>query len=242
MDTELNAIAIIPARGGSKRIPGKNIRLFCGKPLISYSIITALQSALFSQVIVSTDDEEIAKTARDFGAAVPWLRPPELSDDFTVTDDVILHTLSNLKGNIPKYACCIYATAPFIKAEDLRRGLALLKKHDASTAISSTTFPACIHRALTVNQAGRLEMIWQDNYLKRSQDFPTAWHDAGQFYWMNTEKYLSEAKLFSSDSIPIPLPRKQVQDIDNDEDWETAELLYKFQQADIITRDEVTND
>ncbi len=231
MDPKRKAIAIIPARGGSKRIPGKNIRFFCGKPLISYSITAALKSDLFSRVIVSTDDEEIARTARAFGAEIPFMRPPELSDDFTVTDDVIIHALSHLKSDLPEYACCIYATAPFITAEDLQRGLFLLIEHDAATAISATTFPACIHRALSVNQSGRLEMVWPENYLKRSQDFSAAWHDAGQFYWMNTRKYLKESKLFSSDAIPIPLPRKQVQDIDDAEDWETAELLYNLQQT-----------
>lgn len=227
MNANNKAIAIIPARGGSKRIPRKNIREFCGKPLISYSIETALKSKLFSHVIVSTDDDEIADVARSYGAEVPFTRPAELSGDLIGTDDVLVHTLKALPS-IPEYACCIYATAPFITSEDLCRGLQLLINKDAVTAISATTFPYCIHRALQINGKGYFEMIWPENYTSRSQDFNEAWHDAGQFYWLNTKKYLPEKKLFSSKTVPVPLPRKQVQDIDTLEDWSTAETLYKL--------------
>ncbi|MFO7937202.1 MAG: pseudaminic acid cytidylyltransferase [Kiritimatiellia bacterium] len=231
MQTENKAIAIIPARGGSKRIPRKNIRDFCGKPMIIYSIETALKSNLFSDVIVSTDDQEIADIAQKAGAEIPFLRPISLSDDFTGTDAVLMHALTNHPGPLPRYACCIYATAPFVTPEDLRKGLQLLIKHDATTAISVTHFPYCIHRALTVNPIGKLQMIWPHNYAKRSQDFPEAMHDAGQFYWMKTKGYLQQKKMFNTNSIPVPLHRKQVQDIDTVEDWEFAEILYKAQHT-----------
>lgn len=230
MNTEHKAVAIIPARGGSKRIPHKNIREFCGKPLIAYSIEAALHSNLFSHVLVSTDDKEIASVASRFGAEVPFVRPENLSGDFTSTDDVVVHALNCIPKPLPAFACCIYATAPFISSDDLREGFRIIISSNATTAISITTFPYCIHRALKINQAGRIKMFSPENYTKRSQDFEEAWHDAGQFYWLKTDKYLIEKKLFSSNAVPIPLLRKRVQDIDTLEDWEQAEALFLIQQ------------
>ena len=141
---------------------------------------------------------------------------------------MLIHTLTWLKaqGAAPDFACCLYATAPFVRPGDLRRGLELLRQHGATTAFSVTTFPYTIFRSLKVNAQGRLEMFWPENRLKRSQDLPEAWHDAGQFYWLDVAKYLVEQRLFSADSVPVPLPRYLVQDIDTLEDWETAEHMF----------------
>ncbi|BDV43449.1 pseudaminic acid cytidylyltransferase [Geotalea uraniireducens] len=222
-------VAIIPARGGSKRIPRKNIKPFAGKPMIAYSIEAALESGLFERVIVSTDDREIADVARGHGAEVPFIRPAELADDFAGTDAVLLHGLQWLEEHArrPDYCCCIYATAPFVRSEYLRQGFELLCHHQATSAFSVATFPACIFRALKLNDLGRLEMIWPENREKRSQDLGEAYHDAGQFYWVDTGKYLAERRLFSADAVPVQIPRHLVQDIDTPEDWETAERMYR---------------
>ena len=222
-------VAIIPARGGSKRIPRKNVKPFAGKPIIVYSIEAAKESALFDRIIVSTDDREIAEVARRYGAEVPFLRPAELADDFTGTDAVLLHGLEWLRANdrLPDFFCCIYATAPFVRSESLRQGFDLLRRQQATTAFSVATFPSCIFRALRTEGRGRLEMIWPENREKRSQDLGEAFHDAGQFYWADTGKYLEERRLFSADAVAVPIPRYLVQDIDTPEDWETAERMYR---------------
>lgn len=227
-------VAIIPARGGSKRIPKKNIKNFAGKPIISYSIKVAREAKIFDRVIVSTDSEEIAGVARDFGAEVPFIRPPELSDDFTGIDAVVLHALNWLMdhGDSVKYVCCIFATAPFIRSEYVIKSFDQLRNAGATSAFSLTTFPYPIFRALNITDSGRLEMIWPENIKSRSQDFPTAYHDAGQFYWANAKKYLKEKKLFSKDSVPVILPRFMVQDIDTPEDWETAEQMFKAKKGE----------
>lgn len=221
--------AIIPARGGSKRIPRKNIRPFAGKPMIAYSIEAAKESGLFERVIVSTDDPEIAEIALRYGAEVPFIRPANLADDFTGTDSVLLHVLEWLQANdrLPDFFCCIYATAPFIRTEYICQGFKLLLSHQATTAFPVATFPSCIFRALRIEKHGRLEMVWPENREKRSQDLGEAYHDAGQFYWANTLKYLTERRLFSADAVPVPIPRYLVQDIDTFEDWENAERMYK---------------
>jgi len=223
-----NAVAIIPARGGSKRIAKKNIKSFFGKPLIAYSIETALKSELFEKVIVSTDDEEIAKIARDYGAIVPFIRPKELSDDFTTTNDVIEHAINYLKEYDKKYdfICTIYATAPFLQVKYLKQGLDKLKNSDAINSFSTTTMPFPIQRTFKVNNDGRCEMFYPQYYETRSQDLEMAYQDAGQFYWKK-ETMKSEKNLFSRDSIAIILPRYLVQDIDTLEDWTQAELMYE---------------
>lgn len=221
-------VAVIPARGGSKRIPKKNIKEFYGKPLIAYSIEVALQSELFDKVIISTDDEEIAKIAKKYGADVPFLRPEELSDDYTGTGAVIGHALTYLKEQeeIFDYCCTIYATAPLLQSKYLIEGFEQLKSSDAVHAFSATSMPFPIQRTFKIQQNGRCEMFWPENFSKRSQDLEEAYQDAGQFYWNNLHKK-SDDIMFSKQSIPIVLPRHLVQDIDTLEDWKRAEVMYE---------------
>ncbi|WP_291329279.1 pseudaminic acid cytidylyltransferase [Desulfovibrio sp. UCD-KL4C] len=224
-------VAIIPARGGSKRIANKNIKNFAGKPIISYPITTAIESGLFEKVIVSTDSEQIAETATKLGASVPFIRPHELADDFTPTAPVLAHAIEWLSNNgvAPEFACCIYATTPFIRTEDLTTGINnLLQNEEVLSTFSVTSFPFQIFRALKINSAGYLNMFWPEHETTRSQDLPDAYHDAGQFYWVRCRDFLLEPKLYTQKSKPVILPRHLVQDIDTQEDWETAELMYKL--------------
>ncbi|MFC1462604.1 pseudaminic acid cytidylyltransferase [Verrucomicrobiota bacterium] len=224
----MSSVAIIPARGGSRRIPKKCIREFADRPIIAYSIDAALESGLFQRVIVSTDSQEIADVAVALGAEAPFLRPAELADDFTGTDAVILHALDWLKseGDLFDYACCVYATAPFIQARFLADGYRVLTETEATTAFSVATWPFPLFRALKLSSEGRLEMFWPEHRLTRSQDLPDAYYDAGQFYWLDVAKYTGEGKLFSIDSVPVVIPGKFVHDIDTEEDWETAEGIH----------------
>jgi pseudaminic acid cytidylyltransferase len=221
-------VAIIPARSGRKRIPGKNIKPFAGRPIIAYSIETALASGLFQRVIVSTDSEEIAAVARVHGAETPFLRPARLADDFTTTADVVLHALDWLENHETpaKYACCIYATAPFLQSQFLRQGLELLLASGAASVFTVTTFPAPIYRALTKEKDGRLAMMWPEHELTRSNDLPETFHDAGQFYWLDAHRFRIDKRLYSPDARPVVLPRYLVQDIDTAEDWLTAGAMY----------------
>ena len=232
----MNIVAIIPARGGSKRILDKNIKLFVGQPIISYSIKAAQAVDLFDRIIVSTDSEEIAEVAKTCGAEVPFIRPAELADDFTGTVPVLIHALNWLSehDSAVDYFCCIYPTAPFIQPEHIIEGFNLLKIRNATTAFSVTTFSYPIFRALKIGEDDRVEMFWPEHENSRSNDLPEAYHDAGQFYWGNTKRFLTEKKLFSSDSVPVILPRYLVQDIDTLEDWETAEKMYSALQLDKI--------
>lgn len=225
-----NAVAIIPARGGSKRILKKNIKNFHGKPLIAYSIEVALKSKLFERVIVSTDDEEIAKIAKEYGAEVPFMRPSKLSDDFTSSTDVTEHAIKWLEENgySYKYVCTIYATAPLLDEKYLIEGLEKLKNSDAINTFSATTMPFPIQRTFKLDKNGRCEMFTPQYYHARSQDLQEAYQDAGQFYWKKIGK--SSDIMFGEDSIPIILPRYLVQDIDTLEDWKRAELLYETVQ------------
>jgi pseudaminic acid cytidylyltransferase len=222
------AIAIIPARGGSKRIPKKNIKRFHGRPLISYSIQTAMESGLFDKIIVTTDDEEIADVAKRYGAEVPFIRPKELADDFTGTGDVVAHALEWLSdhGEEYDYVCTIYATAPLLQAKYLIEGYEKLKDSDAANAFSAASMPFPIQRTFRITEDGRCEMFWPENYLARSQDLEEAYQDAGQFYWTKTKNDSGEI-MFGKDSIPIVLPRYLVQDIDTLEDWQRAEIMYR---------------
>lgn len=222
-------VAIIPARGGSKRIPRKNIKTFYGKPLIAYSIEAASRSKLFDRIIVSTDSAEIAETAKHYGAESPFLRPAELADDFSPTVDVILHALDWLAdhGTTVEYACCIYATAPFIQPEFLQEGYELIEQSKATTVFSVTSYTASPFRALTIAPDGRLAMLWPEYELARSNDLPDAFQDAGQFYWLNARRFVIEKRIYSADSRPVVLPRYMVQDIDTPEDWLTAEVMYE---------------
>ena len=223
-----NAVAMIPARGGSKRIPRKNIKHFHGKPIIAYSIEAALKSNLFDKVIVSTDDEEIAKIALEYGAVVPFIRSKELSDDFTGTGAVVKHTLEYLKSNGENYdfACTIYATAPFLNEKYLIEGFEKLQKSNAKIAFSCTSMPFPIQRTFKITDDERCEMFWPENFMTRSQDLEEAYQDAGQFYWEKTN-HDSKEITFGKDSIPIILPRYLVQDIDTPEDWIRAEFMYQ---------------
>ncbi len=223
-----NAIAIIPARGGSKRIPKKNIKDFFGKPLIAYSIEVALASKLFDKVVVTTDDQEIAKIAQKYGAEVPFIRPAELSDDFTGTGDVVDHAIEYLKnqGETYEYVCTIYATAPLLQKKFLMEGYEKLKNSDAVNAFSATSMPFPIQRTFKLNENGRCEMFTPEHYMTRSQDLEEAYQDAGQFYWTKTNQQGKEI-MFGKESIPVILPRHLVQDIDTLEDWKRAEVMYK---------------
>lgn len=226
-------LAIIPARGGSKRIPRKNIKPFCGKPMIAWSIEAALQSRCFDRVIVSTDDDEIARVARQHGAEVPFVRPAELSDDHTGTIPVIRHAIDwcNQQGDSVRQACCLYATAPFVTAEDLGRGLAILQSNSCDYAFSVTSYPFPIQRAIRINRDGRVEMLNPEHFNTRSQDLEEAFHDAGQFYWGRAEAWLQGRPIFCPDALPVALPRHRVQDIDTEEDWVRAEWLFKAMRA-----------
>ncbi|HEG43585.1 MAG TPA: pseudaminic acid cytidylyltransferase [Phycisphaerales bacterium] len=222
-------VAIIPARGGSKRIPGKNIKNFAGKPIIHYSIKAAIESGLFTKVIVSTDSEEIADVAIRAGAEVPFMRPMSLSDDTTPTAPVLEHAINwlNDHGEKVKYCCCIYATAPFVTSKSIKDGFSLLSQSGASSVFTAATFESCIFRGLRITEDGLIKMLWPENELKRSQDFEDVYHDAGQLYWLDSEKFLENKTCFSEKSLPLILPRYLVQDIDTAEDWETAELIFE---------------
>ncbi|SBS25370.1 CMP-N,N'-diacetyllegionaminic acid synthase [Marinomonas aquimarina] len=211
-------IAVIPARGGSQRIPRKNIKLLNGKPLIAYSIETAFASELFDKVIVSTDDTEIAAVAREWGAETPFTRPDELADHFTGTTPVMQHALRTLieQGLEIDKACLIYATCPLLKTEDIHKGYQALAKTPLS--FSATTFDFPIQRALCVRD-GKLQPMYPEHIRKRSQDLEEAIHDAGQFYWGTVEQWLNKPSMFSAMATPIMLPRHRVQDLDTQEDW-----------------------
>jgi pseudaminic acid cytidylyltransferase len=227
-------IAVIPARGGSKRIPRKNIKPFCGKPMIAYSIEAARASKTFDEVVVSTDDDEIAEVAKVYGAQVPFRRPAELANDQATTHPVIAHTIrwfQEHRGPL-EFVCCIYATAPFLQPRFLREGLELLKSHaDADFTFSVTSYAFPILRSLQRNPDGTVSMFWPEYELTRSQDLPEAWHDAGQFYWGRPDSFLNHRGTFSARSYPVTLPRYLVQDIDTPEDWEMAEKMFQANVA-----------
>lgn len=226
-------IAVIPARGGSKRIPRKNIRNFAGRPIIAWSIEAAARSGCFHRIIVSTDDAEIASVARQCGAETPFMRPPELADDHAGTLPVMHHAVQWMvdAGMEPQQACCIYATAPFVQAEDIRRGLEVLEHGGCDYAFSVTRYPSPIQRALRLSDAGRIGMFQPEYFDCRSQDLEEAFHDAGQFYWGRAKAWLSEKTIFSADAAPVLLPRHRVEDIDTQEDWVRAEAMFKAMQA-----------
>lgn len=220
-------LAVIPARGGSKRIPRKNIKPFGGKPMIKWSIEAARDADIFDRIVVSTDDTEIAAVARDCGADVPFIRPAELSDDHTGTIPVVAHTIEwhHVHGHDLSHVCCIYATAPFIQSEDIRLGLETLIQSGADFAFSMASFAFPIQRAVRLRTDGRVEMVDPMQFETRSQDLPESYHDAGQFYWGTSSAWLSGAPIFGPVSVPVILPRYRVQDIDTPEDWERAEAL-----------------
>ena len=220
-------IAVIPARGGSKRIPRKNIKSFNGKPMIAWSIEAAKSSGLFERIIVSTDDTEIAEVSKQCGAEAPFTRPAELSNDFAATTEVIAHAAQWTvdQGLDLESVCCIYATAPFVQVEDIKRGCEALDSGDWDYAFTVTDFAAPIFRSFKQTEQGGLEMFFPEHFGARSQDLPVALHDAGQFYWGRPEAWIQGKRIFDHRSKPILIPRWRVQDIDTLEDWDRAEIL-----------------
>jgi N-acylneuraminate cytidylyltransferase len=223
-------LCVIPARGGSKRIPRKNIREFCGKPMIAWSIEAAKECGCFDQIIVSTDDSEIAAVSRHWGAGVPFMRPAELADDFAGTTPVVAHAVRWYQDHGQELAavCCLYATAPFVELADIKQGLKLLDQADPDRFVfTATAYASPIQRALRIDAKSGESRMWQpDQYSKRSQDLEPAYHDAGQFYWGRAQAWLLAGNLFES-SRPLILPQWRVQDIDTEDDWIRAELLYE---------------
>ena len=223
-------IAVIPARGGSKRIPRKNIRDFAGKPMIAWSIDAAFKSELFDRIIVSTDDPEITSIALKYGAEVPFIRPLELSDDHTGTVIVIRHAISWLikSGIHPRHVCCIYATAPFITPEHLCSAYSLLEKNQETDFVFSVApFESSVFRAVKISEDNNVSMFWPEDEMTRTQDLPIAYHDTGQFYWGALEAWLHRDRVFTSNSRAIILPPHLVQDIDTAEDWKLAEWKFR---------------
>lgn len=221
-------IAVIPARGGSKRIPRKNIKPFCGKPMIAWSIEAASASGQFDRIIVSTDNIEIAATAKEWGAEVPFMRPVELSEDYAGTTPVIAHATQWAldQGFEVDAVCCIYATAPFIQAEDIQRGCEALNSGNWDFAFAVTDFAAPIFRSFEQVAEGGIRMFFPIHFETRSQDLPHALHDAGQFCWGRPAAWLEEKRAFDGGSVPIFIPRWRVQDIDAEDDWIRAELMH----------------
>ena len=221
-------LAVIPARGGSKRIPRKNIKEFCGKPMIAWPIEVAKQSKLFDRIIVSTDDDEIAKVAKSHGAEVPFMRPAELSDDYAGTTEVIAHAISCMYEQQwqPDAVCCIYATSVFLTIDDLEKGLKAFNSGDWQYAFSVTNFEYPIFRSLKKHQDGGVEMFFPEHFESRSQDLPETLHDAAQFYWGKPTAWLNHDKLFDRNSIPVMIPRWRVEDIDTEDDWIQAEKIF----------------
>lgn len=226
-------LAVIPARGGSKRIPGKNVRSFAGKPMIAHSIDTAVASGLFDRIVVSTDDDEIARVSMAAGAEVPFRRPSALADDFTGTSAVVKHAIEALMSTDQSIdlVCCIYATAPLLSAHYLREGYDRLLSSGKCYAFSVTSYAFPIQRAIRMLADGTVDALFPEHRMTRSQDLEPAFHDAGQFYWGTAAAYLREVPIFSTESVGVVLPRHLVADIDTQEDWEHAELLHAAWRA-----------
>jgi len=221
-------LCVIPARGGSKRIPRKNIKPFAGKPMIAYAIEAATDSRLFSRIIVSTDDPEVKEVSQKYGAEAPFLRPAELSDDHTPTVPVIAHAIRTLgqTGQSFEYVCCIYPCVPFLKEKDLVMALHLLKKGQADYSISVTEYPSPIQRALKMDAQGRIHPRFPEFELTRTQDLEASYHDAGQFYWGKCQTWLKKPCIHSN-GVGLKIPNFKVVDIDTPKDWIKAELLYQ---------------
>lgn len=225
----MRSVAIITARGGSKRIPGKNIREFCGKPILAYSIEAALASGVFDRVMVSTDDMEIAEIAKHYGAEVPFYRSDETANDYATTNDVLLEVLSEYgkRGESFEIACCIYPTAPFVTGEKLKNAMELLQGSDADTLIPVTAFSYPPQRAMLIRE-GRLVFEYPEYLDSRSQDLEPHYHDAGQFYVFRTEAFQRNKRLMTGNILPLVVSGLEVQDIDNLTDWQIAEIKYRL--------------
>ena len=225
----MKAVAIITARGGSKRIPGKNKKEFLGKPIICYSIEAALQSGLFEEVMVSTDDEEIAKIAESAGASIPFMRSEATANDYATTDDVLMEVLEEYEkcGKSFDYMACIYPTAPFVTAEKLQNAMQILQENQASGVMPVVSFSFPPQRGMAI-RSGRLEYCYPENAMKRSQDLETMYHDCGLFYCHDVEKYRACRGDLPDGYFPIEVPELEVQDIDNFSDWKLAEIKYQM--------------
>lgn len=230
----MTAVAIIPARGGSKRIPRKNIKLFFGKPIIGWSIEAAIKSNCFDRIIVSTDDKEIADIALKFGAEVPFTRPQDLSNDYAGTIPVIRHAIEWLEGEgqVPDFVCCLYAAAPFVQPEDLNLSFQQISADkDLEYVFTATTYPFPIQRAIKQTPGNGVAMFQPEHANTRSQDLVEAFHDAGQFYWGRKQSWLQEHPIYSSKSSMYLLPASRVQDIDTIDDWSRAEWLFQAMES-----------
>lgn len=219
-------IAVIPARGGSKRIPRKNVKEFAGKPMIAYAITAARESGLFEHVIVSTDDVQIGEVAREWGAETPFVRPQDLANDYTATAPVIAHAIEEyrLQGLDAEYVCCIYPGVPFLQIDDLSQALEQLEQSDADFSFPVTEFPSVIQRALKRDGRGYLTPFYPEHELTRTQDLEPAYYDAGQFYWGKADAWLNSPKIHSQ-GVGYVIPAWRVVDIDTLDDWQRAELM-----------------
>jgi len=224
----MNNIAIIPARGGSKRIPRKNIKQFCGKPIISWSINAAQNSGLFKEIIVSSDDEEIIELAKKDGAIAPFVRPASISDDFSTTHDVMLHAVDHLDrtGYEFDFACCIYPCSPFIQIADLQEGLEIIKHKENFYSYPITEYPHPISRALEISSNKRISLVEEVNEKRRTQDCSINYHDAGQFYWGSKNTWLTVNQVHSN-AYGVSIPSWRAVDIDSADDWKRAEITFK---------------
>jgi len=231
----LKKIAIITARGGSKRIPKKNIKFFLGKPIIAYSIETAINSGLFDEVMVSTDDSEIANISIKYGAKVPFIRSKKNSDDFSTTPDVLLEVLDSYRKIKKKFdlGCCIYPTAPLISFDNLKISMDKLISGSVDTVFPAVSFSYPIQRALYLDENTKIKMLNPNHYRTRSQDLKKFYHDAGQFYWFNISRFLEKKKLWTNNTEIIEISELESQDIDNEDDWKIAELKYKLKKNEI---------
>jgi len=221
-------IAIIPARGGSKRIPQKNIKPFCGKPMIAWSIEAAKSAGIFDHIFISTDDSEIAEVALEYGAEVPFVRPQELSDDFSGTTAVIAHATEWVvnQGIDVSAVCCIYATAPLIQAEDIKKGSEILETERWDYVFSASALDSQVFRSFVVNEQLEVEMIFPQYFTTRTQDLPVAMQDAAQFYWGKPSAWMSNKRIFDKHSTCVNIPSWRVRDIDNQDDWIKAEIIF----------------
>ena len=220
-------IAVIPARGGSKRVPRKNIRTFAGQPIIVWPIKSALSSGLFDQVVVSTDDAEIAEVARAVGASVPFMRPENLSDDYADTKSVIRHAISELKLKTEVQVCCIYPTSVFADSQLLNEGLEKLISSNCKFVFSITSVDPSVYRSFTKAADDHITMLFPENYAKRTQDLPSLYCDAAQFYWATVGGWQSDLDIFGADSIGVFIDPSRVQDIDNESQWLAAERIFE---------------
>lgn len=223
-------VAVIPARGGSKRIPGKNVRSFHGRPMISYAIKVAEESLLFDQIIVSTDDDEIASISQGLGASVPWMRSSELADDFATTLDVMQDAADRLKDVFPPETrvCCIYPATPLLQSKYVREGLQMINEADWDYVLSAVKNITPIQRSFTLNGSGRVYLNFPEHEFTRTQDLPPTFHDAGQFYWGSLNAWASKSSILAGRTTIVEIPNHMTVDIDNEEDWLYAEKLYSL--------------